>query len=69
VGFFRLGHELIGGDVPGGERNKIGSTATAVPSCDACQVLLPQLLCTGDPERKPPDLIDLTVRYHWTQDE
>jgi hypothetical protein len=59
----------IGGDVPGGERNKNWSTVTAVPSCDVCQILIPQMLCTGDPERKPSDIIDLDVLYHWIPDE
>jgi hypothetical protein len=59
----------IGGDVPGGDRNKNWSTVTAVPSCDVCEVLLPQMLCTGNPERKPSDIIDLTVLYRWIPDE
>jgi hypothetical protein len=59
----------IGGDVPGADRNKNWSTVTAVPSCDVCEVLLPQMLCTGHPERKPSDVIDLTVLYRWIPDE
>jgi hypothetical protein len=59
----------IGGDVPGGERNKNWSTVTAVPSCNVCEVLLPQMLCTGDPGRKPSDIVDLRVLYHWIPDE